>query len=143
MKQKEGFVLRTVCGEHVIVGEGLGTIDFGKLISLNETAAWIWKKAGEMSGTMGESKRLEGIRIRLGGAAEEDYIEYRTHVQTYGWEEVWKKAFIYWSSIPVQPLPKSACLKMKKNCSKKASSMTRRCCCSFPMSMGRCLFGIR
>ena len=42
MKQKEGFVLRTVCGEHVIVGEGLGTIDFGKLISLNETAAWIW-----------------------------------------------------------------------------------------------------
>lgn len=48
MKQKEGFVLRTVCGEHVIVGEGLGTIDFGKLISLNETAAWLWKKAGEI-----------------------------------------------------------------------------------------------
>ena len=48
MKQKKGFVLRTVCGEHVIVGEGLGTIDFGKLISLNETAAWLWKKAGEM-----------------------------------------------------------------------------------------------
>lgn len=48
MKQKEGFVLRTVCGEHVIVGEGLGTIDFGKLISLNETAAWLWGKTGEM-----------------------------------------------------------------------------------------------
>ena len=48
MKQKEGFILRTVCGENVIVGEGLGTIDFGKLISLNETAAWLWKKAGEM-----------------------------------------------------------------------------------------------
>lgn len=48
MKQKEGFVLRNVCGEQVIVGEGLGTIDFGKLISLNETAAWLWKKAGEI-----------------------------------------------------------------------------------------------
>ena len=48
MKQKEGFVLCDVCGEHVIVGEGLGTIDFGKLISLNETAAWLWRKAGEM-----------------------------------------------------------------------------------------------
>ncbi len=48
MKQKEGFVLRKVCGEQVIVGEGLGTIDFGKLISLNETAAWLWKKAGEI-----------------------------------------------------------------------------------------------
>ena len=41
-------MLRTVCGENVIVGEGLGTIDFGKLISLNETAAWLWKKADEM-----------------------------------------------------------------------------------------------
>lgn len=48
MKQKEGFVLRDICGEHVIVGEGLGTIDFGKLISLNETATWLWRKAGEM-----------------------------------------------------------------------------------------------
>lgn len=48
MKQKEGFVLRNVCGEQVVVGEGLGAIDFGKLISLNETAAWMWKKAAEM-----------------------------------------------------------------------------------------------
>ena len=48
MKTKEGFVLREVCGEKVIVGEGLGTIDFGKLISLNETAAWLWKKAVEI-----------------------------------------------------------------------------------------------
>ena len=40
--------MREVCGENVIVGEGLGTIDFGKLISLNETAAWLWKKANEM-----------------------------------------------------------------------------------------------
>ena len=47
MKRKEGFVLREVCGEKVIVGEGLGAIDFGKLVSVNETAAWIWDKAGE------------------------------------------------------------------------------------------------
>ena len=36
------------CGEKVIVGEGLGAIDFGKLVSLNDTAAWIWEKAGEL-----------------------------------------------------------------------------------------------
>jgi len=47
MKQKEGFVLRDVCGEKVIVGEGLGAIDFGSLLSLNETAAWLWQKAAE------------------------------------------------------------------------------------------------
>ena len=48
MKQKQGFVLREVCGETVIVGEGVGTINFGKLISLNETAAMIWRKATEL-----------------------------------------------------------------------------------------------
>ena len=48
MKLKEGLVLREVCGETVIVGEGLGAIDFGKLLVLNKTAAWLWKQAREM-----------------------------------------------------------------------------------------------
>jgi len=38
MRIKKGFVLREVCGERVIVGEGLGAINFGKLLALNETA---------------------------------------------------------------------------------------------------------
>ena len=45
MKIKKGFVLREVCGEHVIVGEGLDAINFGRLLALNETAAWLWKEA--------------------------------------------------------------------------------------------------
>ena len=48
MKIKNGFVLREVCGERVIMGEGLGAIDFGRLLCLNETAAWLWKEAKEM-----------------------------------------------------------------------------------------------
>lgn len=48
MRQKEGFILRDVCGEKVIVGEGLEVIDFGRLLSLNETAAWLWEKASEL-----------------------------------------------------------------------------------------------
>ena len=47
MRIKKGFVLRVVCGENVIVGEGLGAINFGKLLSLNESAAWLWKQAQE------------------------------------------------------------------------------------------------
>lgn len=43
MRIKEGFVLREVCGERVIVGEGFNVINFGRLISVNETASWIWK----------------------------------------------------------------------------------------------------
>lgn len=45
MKIKKGFVLREVCGEHVIIGEGLGAINFGKMLALNESAAWLWKQA--------------------------------------------------------------------------------------------------
>ena len=48
MKLKKGFVLREVCGENVIVGEGVETVDFGKLINLNATAALLWKKATEL-----------------------------------------------------------------------------------------------
>jgi len=48
MRLKKGFVLREVCGEKIIVGEGAETVDFGKLISLNDTAAVLWKKAEEL-----------------------------------------------------------------------------------------------
>ena len=48
MKIKKGFVLREVCGENVIIGEGLGAINFGKMLALNESAAWLWKQAVEM-----------------------------------------------------------------------------------------------
>ena len=48
MRINKGFVLREVCGERVIIGEGLGAINFGKMLALNETAAWLWKQAQEM-----------------------------------------------------------------------------------------------
>ena len=48
MKIKKGFILRQVCGENVITGEGLEAINFGKLLALNETAAWLWQQAVEM-----------------------------------------------------------------------------------------------
>ena len=45
MKIKNGFVLRDVCGEQVIMGEGIGALNFGRLLCLNETAAWLWSEA--------------------------------------------------------------------------------------------------
>ena len=48
MKLKNGFVLREVCGERVITGEGLNAVNFGRLLALNETAAWLWKQAAEI-----------------------------------------------------------------------------------------------
>lgn len=43
MKIKNGFVLREMCGENIVSGEGLEHINFNKLISLNSTAAFLWK----------------------------------------------------------------------------------------------------
>lgn len=45
MRIKEGFELREICGEHVILSHGMDNIDFSKIISLNETAAFLWKQA--------------------------------------------------------------------------------------------------
>ena len=47
MKIKNGFVLREMCGENIVAGEGLENISFNKLISLNATAAFLWKKVAE------------------------------------------------------------------------------------------------
>ena len=44
MKTKEGFHLRTVCGENIIVAEGIKNIDFSRIISMNETSAYLWQK---------------------------------------------------------------------------------------------------
>ncbi|MCQ2128690.1 MAG: PqqD family protein [Bacteroidaceae bacterium] len=43
MRIKEGFRLMDVCGNSVIVSEGIKNIDFNKIISLNETSAYLWK----------------------------------------------------------------------------------------------------
>jgi uncharacterized protein YjdB/beta-N-acetylglucosaminidase len=49
--------------------------DFGWLPSVSD---------GEMSGTQGQSKRMEAIKISLNNAYPGD-ISYSTHVQDYGW----------------------------------------------------------
>ena len=43
MRVKKGFTLRTICGESILLAEGKENIDFTKIISMNETAAYLWK----------------------------------------------------------------------------------------------------
>ena len=43
MKIKKGFELREVCGENIIVAYGKENIDFNKVISLNESATFLWR----------------------------------------------------------------------------------------------------
>ena len=70
--------------EELLNAEGTPSISYQTHV---QTYGWKpYVKDGEMSGTSGESKRLEGIRIFVEGV-EGLGVEYRTHVQTYGWKE--------------------------------------------------------
>ncbi len=44
MKIKDGFVLRNICGEYVVVAVGKPTLNFKGLIQLNETGAFLWEQ---------------------------------------------------------------------------------------------------
>ena len=47
MKIKDGFEIQNVCGEHIIVPTGADNVDYSKIISLNETAAFLWINVAE------------------------------------------------------------------------------------------------
>lgn len=66
----------------------------------SQTYGWLdWAKNGEYAGTTGIAKRLEAIEIRLVKKGEEapgdtdqayvqELLQYRTHIQSYGWQQV-------------------------------------------------------
>lgn len=42
MRAKKGFNLREVCGEQILVAEGMENIDFTTIVSMNESSAFLW-----------------------------------------------------------------------------------------------------
>lgn len=51
MKLKDGFKLHQIDDECVILAEGIDNIDFSKMISLNESAAYLWRSLEEKNFT--------------------------------------------------------------------------------------------
>ena len=47
MKLRNGFELQDICGEMILVATGEENIDFTKLITLNETAAFLWNECSK------------------------------------------------------------------------------------------------
>jgi len=45
-----------------------------------------WKYDGQISGTSGQSLRLEGIEIKMNDLGTDLGVEYQTHVQNIGWQ---------------------------------------------------------
>lgn len=44
MRIKKGYLLREVAGNHVVVPIGNAALDFSRLITLNNTGAFLWKQ---------------------------------------------------------------------------------------------------
>ena len=44
MKFKKGYRLRSLGKEFILVAEGLEAVDFSRMISMNESAAFLWKE---------------------------------------------------------------------------------------------------
>ena len=47
MKKKPGINMRNICGENIIVAEGNVNIDFTNILSVNESAAYLWQRIGD------------------------------------------------------------------------------------------------
>ncbi len=45
MKTIKGFKLRKLGNEYILVGESMELINFNKMITFNETAAFLWQQA--------------------------------------------------------------------------------------------------
>lgn len=47
MKVKNGFKLRPLGREFILVGESVEQVNFNKMITMNETAAYLWQKVAD------------------------------------------------------------------------------------------------
>lgn len=43
MKIKDGFILRQVAGNYIVIAVGEEAVDFNGMINVNETGAFLWK----------------------------------------------------------------------------------------------------
>ncbi|MBQ9475484.1 MAG: PqqD family protein [Bacteroidales bacterium] len=64
MKTIEGFRLRPLGKEFIVVGEGPSQVDFNKMIALNESAAYLWK---EVDGKDFTIQNLAGLLVERYG----------------------------------------------------------------------------
>lgn len=67
MKIKDGFVLRNICDEYIVVAVGRQTLDFKGLIKLNETGAFLWE---QLKKDCSEDELLAALRSEY--AVDED-----------------------------------------------------------------------
>lgn len=58
MRIKEGFTLRSIVGQYVVIGEGIAQVDFNKMITMNDSAAYLWQGVEGKDFTVEDLTRL-------------------------------------------------------------------------------------
>lgn len=58
MRIKKGFTLRNIGADHVVVPEGIEVINFNKLVSLNNTAKYLWENVEDIDFSVEDLARL-------------------------------------------------------------------------------------
>ena len=84
MKIKKGFELRKICGENIVIAHGVENIDFTKIITLNESAVFIWQ---QVEGK--EFTEADMVKILL-DEYEVEELQAQADVKTLA--ESWKQA---------------------------------------------------
>ena len=67
MKLKEGFTIRPLCGEHIVVGEGLSQVNLNKMLSMNDSAAYLWEQVYGKEFTLEDLVTLLTDRYEVSG----------------------------------------------------------------------------
>lgn len=80
---KSAYVSKTVQNVYV---DGFDTPNVAYRTHVQDYGWQGYMYNGAMSGTSGQSKRLEGIKIKLSNRPVSGGITYSTHVQDYGWQ---------------------------------------------------------
>lgn len=96
MKIIEGFRLREVMGQSAVIGEGIGQVNFNKLITLNPTAAYLWESVEgkefsieELAGLLIERYGIDAATARKDAGAiarkwvKSGVVEEREEANTY------------------------------------------------------------
>ncbi|MDE7336422.1 MAG: PqqD family protein [Muribaculaceae bacterium] len=79
MKIKKGFTLRTVMGQNIILAEGNNSDSFGKILSLNSSAAMLWER---LKGKDFDTAYAADILVDCYGIDRDQALADATHILT-------------------------------------------------------------
>ena len=78
MKIKEGFTLRDLCGDHIVIGEGLAQVNFNKMLSLNDSAAYLWEQVKDREFTIEDLVALLTERYEVSAEKAREDVQKMT-----------------------------------------------------------------